>query len=298
MIEGHDSAYPPSDAALAAASAAGRRLWAGYFAGPGILNGWAKSDFDRVRAHGLATFAYCSGWANPAAMAAQSGSWQVSICLDVEGGIRPDGPWVPGWLATSGAGLYGNPPIHAHAAPFHILAAYPQGGDPGGLTWPIWWPQPATPCGWQWAGSHPEFGVTVDSLWLDDWFAAHFGPGGGTINAMLTPSEKFAEARKILGTFRGADFGLGRPQADVDADVRSIAAQIEPLDAAGNPIDNLDDIVRNVQNDPISQQYQQIIANLRAGKYALKTDLPAPGQPDDDSAFVTKTALKTAIGGL
>src|SRR5690348_721758 len=88
MISGVDSAYPPNDAALSAAYAAGVRLWAGYFAGPNILNGWAKADFDRVKAHGMQTIAFCSGWASATAMLAQSVSWGVPICLDVESGIR------------------------------------------------------------------------------------------------------------------------------------------------------------------------------------------------------------------
>jgi hypothetical protein len=122
MIAGLDSAFPPSDASIAQAYAGGVRLWAGYFSGPNILNGWAQADFDRVRAGGMATIAFCSGFSDPAAMKAQSLTWNVPICLDVEGGIRADNPWVvhfnvgikalgdwtQPWLNASGAGLYGN----------------------------------------------------------------------------------------------------------------------------------------------------------------------------------------------
>src|ERR1700686_4338421 len=87
-IRGLDSAYPPSLAQAQAAKAAGYGAWLGYFAGPNILNGWTKANFDTVKAAGLATAAYCSGWADAAAMKAQSISWGVPIILDDESGIR------------------------------------------------------------------------------------------------------------------------------------------------------------------------------------------------------------------
>lgn len=187
MIAGVDSAYPPSSAALTAAKNAGVRLWAGYFAGPNILNGWTQADFDRVKAAGLATLAFCSGWSDPAAIKAQSSNWQVATCLDVEGGIRGMGSWVQPWLDISGAGLYGNPPIHAGMrAAFHICAAYP-GANPM-ATWPSYIGHPATPCGWQWEGTHSAFGVSVDSAWYDDEFAAAFGPVPGELE-MLDPND-------------------------------------------------------------------------------------------------------------
>ena len=182
MIEWLDSAYPPNDAQIAAAKAAGIGGWAGYFAGTFILNGWSKADFDRVKAGGLRTMAYCSGWDDPAADKAQSIAWAVTICLDVEGGIRGDGPWVPPWLAASGSGLYGNYGCHGgRSAAFHVLAAYLGGGDPQAT----WWgstPRPAGPCGWQWLGTHDFAGKGVDSAWFDDAIALlGFGPGGGSL---------------------------------------------------------------------------------------------------------------------
>src|SRR5438552_1200786 len=189
MITGVDSAYAPSAVQIAAAKAAGHRAWAGYFAGPNILNGWSREDFDRVRAGGLATWAYVSGWSDPAAIQAQSDAWGVPICLDVEGGIRGFGAWTQGWLdAAAPCGLYGNPPIHAGiSAAFHVCAAYP-GYDPG-ATWPSYIGRPAVPCAWQWQGSHNEFGITVDSVYADDAFAAAFSAGGGTIGDDMTPDE-------------------------------------------------------------------------------------------------------------
>ena len=92
--------------------------------------------------------------------------WNVRLCLDVEGGIRPDGPWVQPWLSASGAGLYGNAPVHGgRTAAFHVLAAYV--ADPQ-ATWSG--AAPGTPCGWQWRGTHSEFGIGVDRGWYDDWF--------------------------------------------------------------------------------------------------------------------------------
>jgi len=51
------------------------------------------------------------------------------LCLDIESGIRGDGPWKQAWLDASGAGVYGNGPCHNCRAAFHVLAAYPGSGD-------------------------------------------------------------------------------------------------------------------------------------------------------------------------
>ena len=168
MIIGLDSAIPPTLAQAQAARAAGVGLWAGYFAGPNILNGWTRADFDRVKAAGLATLAYCSGWADPTAMKAQGLTWQVPICLDDESAIRPEGAWVQPWLDLAASGLYGVRAVHVgRRAAFHIAAWYP-GADPG-ATYPTGW-DGAAPCGWQWLNTHTEFGVGVDRGWYDDAF--------------------------------------------------------------------------------------------------------------------------------
>jgi len=213
MLTGLDSAYPPSLAQATQAKAAGYNAWLGYFAGPNILNGWSKADFDNVKAAGLSTAAYCSGWADPAAMAAQAAAWGVIIILDDESGIRslsqtvsdnraiahamyPNGSarpvletdlktlssWVQPWLNTSGAGLYGNLPVFAGAhASRYVFAAYP-GGDPG-ASWPSYYPRPSdgNPCGWQFQGTHSLFGVGVDATHFDNNFFPVFGGGGATI---------------------------------------------------------------------------------------------------------------------
>lgn len=208
MIEWLDSAYPPSAAQIVAAIKAGYGGWAGYFAGPNILNGWAKSDFDRVKESGLKTMAYCSGWSDPAAMKAQSISWGVQICLDDEPGIRPHGTWTQDWLNTSGAGQYGNYQYHISAA-FHVLAAYPTSGDPTGVDWWTQTPRPAGITGWQWAGSHGFAGITVDSSWFDDAIGLMtFGPGGGSIS---TPTPR--RTRTIATSDSYLMFGIGDDDA-------------------------------------------------------------------------------------
>lgn len=96
MRTGFDSAYPPSPAQIAAAKAAGITAWSGYFAGPGILNGWSEQNFHDVMNGGLDTSAYCSGWADPVAMKNQQAAWGVPrILLDDESGIRSL-PTIPG----------------------------------------------------------------------------------------------------------------------------------------------------------------------------------------------------------
>jgi hypothetical protein len=178
-----DSAYPPNNAQLAAARAAGYDAWFGYFkfGNDGILNGWTDSDFRRVLAAGLQTSAYVSGWADPAQVKARAAALGIRSRLDVEGGIRPDGAWVQGFLDAAGSGLYGNPPVFSgrHAVDY-VVAVFPTAGDPGHESWPSWLRRPTDgPCAWQWAGSHDFAGITVDSTWMDDNFFA-FGPGGVT----------------------------------------------------------------------------------------------------------------------
>lgn len=198
-VDWYDSAYPPNASQCAQAKAGGIAGWAGYFkfGNDGILNGWALSDFQRVQQSGLRTLAYCSGWASPTVARSQSLTWDVEICLDVEGGIRGDGGWVQGWLDAAQSGLYGNWGCHAgRAAAFHVLAAYPTSGDPSDASWWAQSPRPAGLCGWQWAGSHSWAGITVDSSWFDDGIAnGLFGPGSGSIGEAVNISEKRAWVR-------------------------------------------------------------------------------------------------------
>lgn len=176
MIAGLDSSFDaPALATARAAQAAGVPLWSGYLGtrgGLGLAVIWQRWQFDIARLCGATPLGFCSGWDDPAGVRQLGQEWSVRPCLDVESGIRPDGPWVQGWLGTSGAGLYGGSAVHdGRRAAFHVLAAYP-GFDPG-ATWSRALARPSGPVGWQWQGSHPEFGRQVDRGWYDDWF------GGG-----------------------------------------------------------------------------------------------------------------------
>src|SRR5215467_10653311 len=178
MIAGLDSSFDvPSAAQLADAKRRSSDLWSGYLQTKPNVNighAWSKEEFARVRAAGLGVLAFCSGLDDPVACKNLASAWGVRLCLDVEDEIHGDGPWVQDWLRRSGAGLYGNAPVFAnrHAA-FYVLAAYP-GFNPA-HTWTSdpHHPRPNGHCGWQWAGTHREFGCDVDRGWYDDWFAAH-----------------------------------------------------------------------------------------------------------------------------
>lgn len=180
MIKGLDSATPPNASQVAAARAAGYKVWSGYIQtqpNMGLYRPWSQAEFNVAAGTGSPPIAYASGWDNPVACKNLAATWGVRLCLDVEGGIRGDGPWVQAWLNSSGAGLYGNAPVHTNrVAAFHVLAAY--GLDPN-ATWASRIPKPSTPCAWQWQGTHSQFGVGVDSTWLDDWFSGTYGPSPG-----------------------------------------------------------------------------------------------------------------------
>lgn len=173
MIAGLDSSFAkPTPAQLQQAKAHGVRMWSGYLTtkpGVNIAAPWSQQDFDRVKAAGLSSIAFCSGKDDPVACKNRAAAWGVRLCLDVESGIRSDGPWVQDWLTKSGAGLYGGGPVfRGRRAAFYVLAAYQS--DPR-ATWSTRVPRPNGPCGWQWQGTHTEFGCTVDRGWYDDWFA-------------------------------------------------------------------------------------------------------------------------------
>jgi hypothetical protein len=177
MIAALDSSFdaPSADQARAAA-AAGIRGWCGYIAtrgGTGLAAPWTRLAFENARLCGGTPIGFCSGQDDPVAVGRLAAAWNVLPYLDVEPGIRADGPWVQGWLDASGAGLYGLASVHfatgGRRAAGHIVANYP-GRDPR-ATWPPWLPRPPGPLGWQWQGTHQEFGRSVDRLWLDDVFA-------------------------------------------------------------------------------------------------------------------------------
>jgi len=174
VIAGLDSSWNrPTSAQLTQAKAHGVGMWSGYLAtrpGVNLAAPWSEQDFARVKAAGLSTIAFCSGKDDPLACKNRAAAWGVRLCLDVESGIRGDGPWVQDWLTRSGAGLYGNAPVfrRGRRAAFYVLAAYQS--DPH-ATWSPHVPRPNGPCGWQWQGTHSEFGCSVDRGWYDDWFA-------------------------------------------------------------------------------------------------------------------------------
>lgn len=193
MVAGRDSSFSaPSLAQAQQAYVAGIRCWGGYLATQqdvGLAAPWPQAAFQNVQQAGMQAIAFCSGWDNPIALRNLAQRYNVLLCLDVEAGIRGIGDWIPNFISASGAGLYGGMAVHAYAAPFHILAAYP-GSDPK-ATWPSGSKAPNTPRGWQYEGSHIEFGLEVDSGWYDDWFAA-----GG--NLLLTEGMKIGLAHVAL----------------------------------------------------------------------------------------------------
>jgi len=175
-IEGRDSSFskPTAQQALQA-KAAGVRVWSLYLAtraGVNLASTASQQEFDRARLCGGTPLGFCSGFDDPLAVRQKAAAWNVRPCLDVESGIRGDGPWVQAWLDASGAGLYGGHGVHGgRRAAFYVLGAYPRFGDPFGASWDAS-ARPDGLCGWQWAGSHVEFGCVVDSTWFDDGFAA------------------------------------------------------------------------------------------------------------------------------
>ena len=268
MIHGLDSSMPPNAQQVAVAHANGFDLWSGYLASHpavNLLHPWARADFDIARAAGSTPIAFCSGVDDPVALRALAAAWNVRLCLDVENGIRGDGPWVQAWLDASGAGLYGNAGVHpGRRAAFHVLAAYP-GGQPVATWDDALTPRPAGPCAWQSCGTHSLFGVGVDSGYYDDWFGASTTPQGDDMARLVnTPANGIwlqdgrlyvhvdtpASAGALLGAgvasmagqitqvmhdtlvaACGADASaVGVMQADLDAHLDKIAAGVQSVD--------------------------------------------------------------------
>lgn len=212
MVPGLDSSFDrPTPAQAAAAYAAGVRAWGGYFGsadGLGLATRWSRQDFEVVKAAGMTAIGFCSGWDDPNWIRDTAAAWGILAAVDVEAHIRDDGPWVQPWLDVSLAGLYGNSSVHYNTAgrraAFHIVSWYfavpPACFDPA-LTWPWWLPRPAAPCGWQFCGTHSEFGLSVDRSWVDDWFAPALS--GGTVGADMNADETKAFARVLIAVFKG-----------------------------------------------------------------------------------------------
>jgi hypothetical protein len=117
-----------------------------------------------------------------------------------------------------------------------------------------------------------------------------FGPGGGSLEEDMNQSVIFGLVRLALAAFQGPDHN---PPGDpaTDPTIIALAAQIKPDGS------NFDTVMRSFLADPNSAPWVNAAAGLRAGKYALVSQLPTtPG--DDDSSFVTKAALKAAVGTL
>jgi hypothetical protein len=250
MIDALDSALPPDDNQVGQAKAAGLGGWWGYIATSGqggsafgLLRVWTLAEFDRVRALNSQPVAFCSGWDDPGALRALAQGWNVRLCLDDESGIRPPGGWEQAFLDVSGAGLYGNCPLHAGlTAAFHILSWYP-GGPPPGSTWfDSQCPRPGGPVGWQWQGTHEEFGAEVDRGTYDDWFGelmmdeATFkqwvrevlneGTGMGLANWAQTSQETLGVGQQ---NFNLGNEILAKVQTPPPVDVQALAEALAPL---------------------------------------------------------------------
>lgn len=279
MISGLDSAYPPSPDAALAAKADGIRLWGGYLASVpydgwshfGLYHPWPPEGFEFARLCGSTPIAFCSGWDDPGTLKALAEGWHLRLCLDVEGGIRPDGSWVQGWLDASGAGLYGNAPVHrGRRAAFYILAAYP-GYDPS-ASWSG--PRPNGPCGWQWQGTHTEFGVGVDRGAYDDWFG---GLHGGGLDELMNLTQKHMAVREMYYRL------LGRATIDdAEIDGWTLGRFDFPGGAIADDGSNLEALNNWIAAKPEAAVWRAKFAALQVG---------AQPPPDDDSQYATKADL-------
>lgn len=262
MIRGNDSSFSkPTGTALLAAINAGVKVWGGYIAtkpNVGLAAPWELSDFDNVRVLGGEPLAFCSGWDDPVALRELAAQWHVRLILDDEEAIRPDGDWKLSFLQVSGAGLYGGTGVHTVAASCHILALY-LGHDPQ----TTWWGNPPpdnNPRGWQWQGTHSEFGISVDSLWLDDSFGGPMAldPNDPVVKMLLQHTNTAASILALgidtdpqtfqpdpsrprwltdrINELTGYSAGAGR---DIKAELDIIKTEISNLVSQGIPPANL-----------------------------------------------------------
>jgi hypothetical protein len=208
VIAGLDSSsFRPSAAVARQARADGVQLWSGYLqsrSGVGIYSPWDRQSFENARLCGSTPIAWASGWDDPVACRRLADSWNVRLGVDVEGGgLRPDGSWIQSWIDAAGrdrTGLYGNYWVFQRGvtAAFSVVGGYP-GYDPKS-TWG-YVPRPAGPCGWQFMGSHTEYGGTVDRGNYDDWFAQ------GAQDTMAVLSD--AQAATLLAQVQDIHGGVG-----------------------------------------------------------------------------------------
>jgi hypothetical protein len=252
MIQGLDSAGEPSAGQAQAAKAAGYGVWSGYIGtrpNTGV-RGWSQQGFENARLCGSMPIGYCSGYDDPGAIRQLAISWKVRLCLDCENGIRglhdPDPSWVQPFLDASGAGLYGGAQIHQQGfrAPFYVLGAYPGSGDPWNASWIGPSPRPNAPCGWQWAGSHGAFGVTVDATVFDDWFggddmsvqdvrdALNEGTVGGTTGWAETNRNMASGVQTLFNLSQAVLQQLGVEKTEIDAILAQPAVDASALASA------------------------------------------------------------------
>lgn len=273
MIIGLDSSgFRPAPATALQARAAGIRLWSGYLATKGSrevgITGWDQASFEAARLCGGIPIGFCSGWDDAGAVRQLAMAWNVRPCLDVEDGIRGNGPWVQPWLDASGAGLYGNAGVHAgRQAPFYIFAAYP-GSDPGKV-WPDNLARPDQPVGWQWQGTHDEFGGGVDRGWYEDWFLLGGEDMTPEQDARLTRLEALLnDVHGGMGALVSIEPSRPRPLA---FETRDMVKELSGKAALSSQADAIQKALGTLQTPSV---------DVEALSRAIVAKLPAAGQID------------------
>jgi hypothetical protein len=210
MLAALDSSFNrPTLAQAQQAFASGVRAWGGYLVSDsdaavlasrsrgwgmrGLAAPWTLAEFDVLRQAGLTPIGFCSGNDSASAIRAKAYGNGIVPCVDVEPGIREDGPWVRPWVVVAQSGLYGAMSVHyqqgepeGREALFNIMAWYfVPVRDPQATWYDAIDPRPPGPCGWQWWGDHQEFGLSVDRSWLDDEVLP-VGPGRGGAGAAIS----------------------------------------------------------------------------------------------------------------
>lgn len=178
-LRGGDSSFSAPTAAQAVAMfRAGVRIWGGYLGsrdGLGLAVRWNRMSFWNLQQAGIVCLGFCSGFDDPRWVRETAAAWGIIPVVDVERGIRDDGPWVRPWVREARSGLYGLASVHFESgeppgrdAILSVVARYPGSGCSGAAWDPAAGSRPPGLCGWQCQGSHAEFGLTVDSAFYDD----------------------------------------------------------------------------------------------------------------------------------